>query len=71
MINVVPLNDDRQHVHTAECWCEPVSHCQDKAGVVYPRGPIVVHNAADCREQVERLIDEGAGEDKRWAVYED
>lgn len=71
MINIIPLNDDREHEFAVGCWCEPQSLWQDRDGTIYHGGPIVVHNAADCREQVEQLLGEGVGEDKRWVAYYD
>ena len=69
MINVVPVNDELEHVHDFKCWCEPKTIWQDeRGGEIYERGPIVVHNSADCRESVERLLGEGFG---WWAVFED
>lgn len=66
MVNVIPLNDDSPHKHSTKCWCGP-----DVKYWEYSNGPLVVHNSADCREQVERLLGEGLGPDKRWAIYAD
>lgn len=38
-----------------ECWCRPRIEWQDpETGEIYPGGPLVIHNAADCRELIER-----------------
>jgi hypothetical protein len=70
MVNVIPLNDAREHEHSAQCWCEPRIEWQHPSTQeIYANGPMVVHNAADCRESVERLLGEGCGQHKRWATY--
>lgn len=69
MVNVIPVNDEREHT-TQNCWCEPRMEWADAAGVPYPNGPLVIHNSADCREAVERLIGEGLAPDKKWACIE-
>jgi len=66
MVNVVPLNDEAPHRHSADCWCDPRGDMYDQ-----PNGPRIIHNSADCRETVERLLGEGLGPDKRWAIYAD
>lgn len=44
-IHVLPLNDLREHVENAHCWCHPrlEGEAQD----------VVVHNALDGREDFE------------------
>lgn len=72
MVNVIPLNDEREHQHTADCWCGPESRWQDKdTGEIYANGPIIIHNASDHREAVERLLGEAISKDKTWGVYAD
>lgn len=43
-IHITPINDLREHVLTAECWCRPMT---DEDG-------LVVHNAMDQRETYEQ-----------------
>lgn len=70
MVNIVPNNDERRHVHQTDCWCEPVVHWQDdETGEVFENGPLVVHNAADHREAVEELIGEQLAQDKDWGIF--
>lgn len=42
-VHVIPLNDYREHEETTECWCNPAHD-----------DGVVVHNALDGRELVER-----------------
>lgn len=69
MINCVPENDDREHEHSQSCWCNPSVRWKDDDGKIYPNGPIVIHEAADQRQVVERLIGEGIAPDKKWINY--
>lgn len=70
MINVIPNNDEREHIHSAECWCEPLVEWQDpKTGVIHVNGPLIGHNSADHREFVEALIEESVERNKNWKVY--
>jgi hypothetical protein len=54
VIHVTPINDEMEHLDSADCWCEPTidwSHAE----------AICTHNAADCRElieQAEKIKDE-------------
>ncbi len=64
MIHVIPINDDREHCRSLACWCKPIRRIE--SGQV-----VMVHNADDRREWVEREIGEGVGEDKQWGVFED
>lgn len=61
MINVIPINDDKEHAHSTQCRCSPRCDWTD--------GLIVIHNSSDCRESVERLLNEGLGQDKEWGVF--
>ncbi len=55
---VIPLNDERLHKPTEDCWCEPKLKLFD--------GEMVLsHNSADHREFVERVLGEGI-EGKGW-----
>lgn len=42
-LHVIPLGDLDDHEASTECWCHPLT-----------RDGIVIHNAKDCREQMER-----------------
>ena len=53
MIHVLPINDTREHEEGTICWCEPcVEFRHPETGVAYTE-PLVIHNAADCRDVVE------------------
>ena len=57
--HLFPLNDEREHSLTPECWCEPrIEWADPMTGEIYsgPLAPMVIHNAADCRETVERAM---------------
>lgn len=70
MISVVPLNDEREHCEIG-CWCEPRIEWVDSGnGLPFNNGPKVIHNAADHREAVERLIGESLSPEKNWAIFE-
>lgn len=60
VINVIPLNDEREYEQSADCWCDPVVDFNESR---------IVHNSTDCRESVERLIGEGL-DGKKWGVFE-
>lgn len=45
-VHVIPMNDLFLHEANCHCWCFPLAD-KDQPGMV-------VHNAADCREVVER-----------------
>lgn len=73
-VHTVPMNDEREHVLSAECWCEPrvlwtrVEWTEPDTGL--PRaagGAIIVHNSADCRELGE-IDEESAEPGKEWEV---
>jgi hypothetical protein len=72
MVNVIPSNDEREHDHSANCWCEPrVEWIDPETGFPYPNGPGIYHNAADCREFSEEITGESVSEGKFWTVYDD
>lgn len=50
-VEVVPLNDIKEHYAGDECWCEP--RRVDDEG----ERPVISHNAADKRELTERSIE--------------
>ena len=51
MNHVYPLNDEREHITTGtSCWCNPTL----KPAKNGAEEDILVHNAADCREVIEK-----------------
>lgn len=70
MVNVIPNNDEREHIHGTDCWCEPLVEWQDpETSEMYADGPMIGHNSADHREFVEALIEESIEKGKNWTVY--
>ena len=69
MINIIPNNDEREHIRAMDCWCKPILEWGDEAGI-YRNGPMVIHNSSDCLESVEGLIGEGVSEQQMWSVFE-
>ena len=59
MIHVLPQNDEREHLLSEFCWCEP----RNDAGVM-------VHNAADCREISERVTGESVAKELQWEIIQ-
>lgn len=52
-VHSIPINDGRDHVVSANCWCSPLPQdVFDVMGLVC--GKVVIHNALDCRERFER-----------------
>ena len=50
--HVIPCGDLREHVeHGHDCWCKPALDYVENNGLLC--GWIVIHNAADGREQYE------------------
>lgn len=47
MINILPINDEREHEEGTMCWCDP-KLITDESEL------IVVHNSADGRELIEQ-----------------
>jgi len=71
MITLTPQNDSREHTLGLTCWCDPHVEWQDPdTKEIYREGPLVVHNADDCREAVERLLKQGI-EGKGWFIIEE
>lgn len=61
-IEVIPVADEHEHIDGLSCWCNPsVSHSN---GV-----PLIIHNAADRREEIERLTGVGFP-DRPWITVE-
>lgn len=71
-VHSIPLKDEREHVLSLDCWCEPRIEWIDP-GTGLPwigNGPMVIHFAADCREVSEEVTDESMAPDKLWEVVE-
>lgn len=70
-VHCVPENDEREHVFSADCWCDGrVDWIDPETGRPWANGSYrMIHNAMDCRE-----LAEGDGKamapDKRWLVTE-
>lgn len=46
MINVLPINDTKEHIENNSCWCNP--------DVIFENEDIIViHNSHDLREIIE------------------
>lgn len=53
-LHVLPINDEKEHTETTDCHCGPrVEWSDPDTGEIYANGPLVIHNAFDCREIVE------------------
>jgi hypothetical protein len=46
-VEVVPLDDTKEHFAGDECWCDPKTTQDDNAR------PVISHNSADGREKYE------------------
>jgi hypothetical protein len=71
MIHCLPVNDEKEHQLSGECWCNPkVEWIDPETGLPYPNpnAPMVVHNSADCREIAEQGTGESLAPDKKWEV---
>jgi hypothetical protein len=67
MVNCIPLNDEREHERSTQCWCEPdVAWADHDTGIPYPNGPSIIHHAADGREACEEITGESLGPGKLW-----
>jgi len=74
MINCVPRNDERAHVLAVDCWCQPrVEWLDPDTGLPWAsgNGPLVIHNAADCREASENVTGESVAPGLDWERIED
>lgn len=71
-VHTIPLNDEREHEQTTDCWCDPtVIWIDPKTGLPWANGgPMVVHNAADCREACELITGEAIEPGKGWIAIE-
>lgn len=63
MINIIPENDEKEHVLDFYCECKPAVTYKDN-----PKGPLITHNSFDCREFVERQLGENLGRGKGWVT---
>jgi hypothetical protein len=59
--HVVPVNDRQPHEAGMKCWCHPL----------HLHGGTVVHNAADCRERIERHDGKEYAEGRWTLVYQE
>ncbi len=50
-VHVLPVDDLREHVETAQCWCNP--KCSKVETFAGGWGYVIVHNSADGRELAE------------------
>lgn len=55
MVHVIPLDDAKEHSMATDCHCEPrVDYIDPDTDLPWEGdGPLVVHNAFDCRELFE------------------
>ena len=67
MVNVIPLNDEREHERALTCWCKPSI---DEAMSLKRGGRevILIHHAADCRETCEQVTGESLAVNKQRLV---
>lgn len=73
-VHTVPNNDEREHQLTTDCWCEPcVEWIDPESGMPWESGlgPLVHHNAADCRECAKQLDGESMEPGKDWSILHD
>lgn len=70
MVHIVPQNDDRKHLLEVYCWCDPL--VRDRNPMTGERhdedGPILLHQAEDCREYAEAITGELLAQDKGWII---
>lgn len=54
-VHCVPLNDEREHVLSADCWCDGLVEWLDpETGLPWAAGSYrMIHMALDCRELAE------------------
>jgi len=72
MVHCIPLNDERSHETTDTCWCNPrVEWIDPDTNLPWSNGgPMVIHNAEDCREVSEEVTGESVDSTKKWEVIE-
>lgn len=67
--HVVPVNDEAPHDMSAECKCGPRLEWADPdTGEPYALGPLVVHEAFDCRQVSEEVTGEAVSEEQGWEL---
>ena len=71
-VHVLPLNDEREHSQSPDCWCGGIVEWLDpETNLPWAAGSYrMIHNAADCREVAEEVTDESMAPDKKWEVVE-
>ena len=70
-LHVIPRNDEIEHERSAECICQPrVEWADPDSGEVYANGPLVSHNAFDCREVSEQVTGESVAPGLVWETIE-
>lgn len=63
--HIVPVDDLLEHVCGTDCWCEPRVETHDpRTREPYVGGVLVIHHAADHREDTEQ--DAAPDPDKGW-----
>lgn len=68
-VHVIPNNDERTHARDNNCWCDPrILWIDEEDGIPFRNGPLVIHNAADCRETSEEVTGEISDVGKNWIV---
>lgn len=50
-IHVMPILDEKEHIPHSSCWCFPIADIDVPA--------VIIHNAKDCREKIERQTASG------------
>ena len=53
IVQVIPVNDLREHEDSYDCWCEPAVHDEGEDGAGEPIR-VIVHQSLDGRERHER-----------------
>lgn len=48
-INVMPINDLKEHIESKKCWCNPT---------IQENGHLIIHNSLDRRETFENLMEQ-------------
>lgn len=70
-VHCYPVNDEKGHLLNQSCACNPRVEWQDPfTGRIYPRGPVVIHNAYDCREACERALGVPVSSSHHWKTEE-
>lgn len=56
-VHILPLDDICPHIESRHCLCKP--RVEEESG-----GLLIIHNAYDGRDRVERYMEETQGEDE-------